>query len=73
MLHVGIPIAEHAKLKEIAAERNTTLSRLMQPAIRGMATQRGAFLDEVADRLGDLTSNMLFEDHWSIIEQMADL
>jgi len=24
-------------------------------------------------RLGDLTSDMLFEDHWSIIEQMADL
>ena len=24
-------------------------------------------------RIGDLTSDMLFEDHWSIIEQMADL
>jgi len=24
-------------------------------------------------RLGELTSDMLFEDHWSIIEQMADL
>ena len=24
-------------------------------------------------RLGDLTSDMLFEDHWSIIERMADL
>ena len=24
-------------------------------------------------RIGDLTNDMLFEDHWSIIEQMADL
>ena len=24
-------------------------------------------------RLGDLTPDMFFEDHWSIIEQMADL
>ena len=45
------------------------------PERRGLFKVKGA--DDAAHarwyRLGDLSSEMLFEDHWSIIEQMADL
>lgn len=45
------------------------------PERRKLFTVRGG--DDAAyaswHRLGDLTPEMLFEDHWSIIEQMADL
>lgn len=59
VLSVRMPSAEKHALKELAEEKGMSMSRLIQHSVRALVIGRAAFLDRQAERLGELTQQVL--------------